>query len=157
MLLSTARAEAPERDADVAGARCSSSKAPLVGCVVGASHFSVAALKATRECVIAVPTAELALEVVRCGGCSGATSASSRPSSCSRCRPSGSSTAVRSVTPTSSAASWTRASCRAWVVRPRGGPRLDRPNLQGAARCITAAEGRFMVAEPTVRLPSRMR
>ncbi len=34
----------------------------LVGCVVSNRDFSFAALKATRECVINIPTAELPLQ-----------------------------------------------------------------------------------------------
>jgi flavin reductase (DIM6/NTAB) family NADH-FMN oxidoreductase RutF len=44
---------------------------PLVGCVVSDRNHSFAALRATRECVIAIPTAELARTVVRCGNASG--------------------------------------------------------------------------------------
>jgi flavin reductase (DIM6/NTAB) family NADH-FMN oxidoreductase RutF len=44
---------------------------PRVGCVVSNRDFSFAALKATRECVINVPTAKLADAVVRCGNTSG--------------------------------------------------------------------------------------
>jgi flavin reductase (DIM6/NTAB) family NADH-FMN oxidoreductase RutF len=44
---------------------------PLVGCVVGGDHHSFAVLKATRECVLAIPTVELARAVVGCGNCSG--------------------------------------------------------------------------------------
>lgn len=44
---------------------------PLVACVVSRADYSFAALRATRECVIAVPAAELALKVVKIGNCSG--------------------------------------------------------------------------------------
>lgn len=44
---------------------------PLVGCVVSGRDFSFAALKATRQCVINIPTAELAAQVVACGNSSG--------------------------------------------------------------------------------------
>jgi len=44
---------------------------PLVGCVVSGRDFSFAALKATRQCVLNIPTAELAAQVVRCGNTSG--------------------------------------------------------------------------------------
>lgn len=44
---------------------------PLVGCVVSGRDFSFAALKATRQCVINIPTAELAAQVVACGSSSG--------------------------------------------------------------------------------------
>lgn len=44
---------------------------PLVGCVVSNRAFSFAALKATRQCVINIPGAELAQKVVACGNRSG--------------------------------------------------------------------------------------
>jgi flavin reductase (DIM6/NTAB) family NADH-FMN oxidoreductase RutF len=44
---------------------------PLVGCVVSNRNFSFAALKKTRECVINIPTVQLAEEVVKCGNVSG--------------------------------------------------------------------------------------
>ena len=45
---------------------------PLVGCVVSANDFSFVALNATRQCVLNIPTVELATEVVGCGNASGA-------------------------------------------------------------------------------------
>ena len=45
---------------------------PLVGCVVSRGDFSQAALLATRQCVLNIPTVELAAQVVGCGNCSGA-------------------------------------------------------------------------------------
>jgi len=44
---------------------------PLVGCVMSERNFSYAALRSTRECVINVPTADLAKKVVACGDTSG--------------------------------------------------------------------------------------
>jgi len=44
---------------------------PLVACVVSRHDYSFAALRATRECVIAVPAVELAPKVVHAGNCSG--------------------------------------------------------------------------------------
>ena len=44
---------------------------PLVGCVVSDRNYSFIALKATRECVIAIPTVEIAKKVVGCGNTSG--------------------------------------------------------------------------------------
>jgi flavin reductase (DIM6/NTAB) family NADH-FMN oxidoreductase RutF len=38
---------------------------------VSSADYSFAALRATRECVIAVPALELALKVVKVGNCSG--------------------------------------------------------------------------------------
>jgi flavin reductase (DIM6/NTAB) family NADH-FMN oxidoreductase RutF len=46
---------------------------PLVGCVVSDRNFTFATLKATKECVINIPTVELAKKVVRCGNVSGRT------------------------------------------------------------------------------------
>jgi len=44
---------------------------PLVACVVSSADYSFAALRATKECVIAVPGLELAPTVVAVGNCSG--------------------------------------------------------------------------------------
>ena len=44
---------------------------PLVACVVSEANYSFAALRATRECVIAVPALDLALTAVGVGNCSG--------------------------------------------------------------------------------------
>ena len=44
---------------------------PLVACVVSSANYSFAALRATKECVIAIPAVELAPKVVAVGNCSG--------------------------------------------------------------------------------------
>ena len=44
---------------------------PLVGCVVSKGNYSFASLKKSRECVINIPTVELAKTVVACGNTSG--------------------------------------------------------------------------------------
>jgi flavin reductase (DIM6/NTAB) family NADH-FMN oxidoreductase RutF len=44
---------------------------PLVACVVSGASHSFAALRATKECVIAIPALELASKVVEVGNCSG--------------------------------------------------------------------------------------
>jgi flavin reductase (DIM6/NTAB) family NADH-FMN oxidoreductase RutF len=44
---------------------------PLVACVVSAADHSFAALRATRQCVIAIPSVALAEKVVAIGNCSG--------------------------------------------------------------------------------------
>ncbi len=44
---------------------------PLVGCVVSNRNFSFDTLKATRECVLNIPTADLAKQVVAVGNISG--------------------------------------------------------------------------------------
>jgi flavin reductase (DIM6/NTAB) family NADH-FMN oxidoreductase RutF len=45
---------------------------PLVGCIVSGRDFSFRALEATRECVLNIPTVELAKQVVQCGNTTGA-------------------------------------------------------------------------------------
>ena len=44
---------------------------PRVACVVSEADFSFAVLRATGECVIAIPALELARQVVQVGNCSG--------------------------------------------------------------------------------------
>jgi flavin reductase (DIM6/NTAB) family NADH-FMN oxidoreductase RutF len=44
---------------------------PQIGCIIGPWDFSYSALCATGECVIAVPTVDIATEVVEIGNCSG--------------------------------------------------------------------------------------
>jgi flavin reductase (DIM6/NTAB) family NADH-FMN oxidoreductase RutF len=44
---------------------------PLIACVVSNANFSFTALRATKECVIAIPALELAPIVVEIGNCSG--------------------------------------------------------------------------------------
>jgi flavin reductase (DIM6/NTAB) family NADH-FMN oxidoreductase RutF len=44
---------------------------PLVACVVSDANHSFSALRATRQCVIAVPAVNLASQVVQVGNCSG--------------------------------------------------------------------------------------
>ena len=44
---------------------------PLVACVVSSADYSFAALRATRECVIAIPALGLAPKVMKVGNCSG--------------------------------------------------------------------------------------
>ena len=44
---------------------------PLVACVVSDANYSFAALRETKECVIAIPALKLAPKVVAIGNCSG--------------------------------------------------------------------------------------
>jgi flavin reductase (DIM6/NTAB) family NADH-FMN oxidoreductase RutF len=44
---------------------------PLVGCIVSDRDFSFAALETTKQCVLNIPTVELAFQVVGCGNTSG--------------------------------------------------------------------------------------
>jgi flavin reductase (DIM6/NTAB) family NADH-FMN oxidoreductase RutF len=45
---------------------------PLVGCVISNRNYSFGLLKATKECVINIPTMEIAEKVADCGNASGA-------------------------------------------------------------------------------------
>ena len=45
---------------------------PLVGCVISDRNYSFSVLKATKECVVNIPTVKLAAKVVGCGNTSGA-------------------------------------------------------------------------------------
>ena len=47
------------------------SEPPLIASVVSNANYSFAALQATKECVIAIPSLELAQKVVGVGNCSG--------------------------------------------------------------------------------------
>jgi flavin reductase (DIM6/NTAB) family NADH-FMN oxidoreductase RutF len=44
---------------------------PLVGCVISNRNFTFETLERTKECVICIPTVELAEKVVGCGNVSG--------------------------------------------------------------------------------------
>lgn len=44
---------------------------PLIACIVSSGDFSFIALRATKDCVIAIPAVELAQKVVAVGNCSG--------------------------------------------------------------------------------------
>lgn len=44
---------------------------PLIACVVSSADYSFAALRSTKECVIAVPSVEMARQVVAVGNSSG--------------------------------------------------------------------------------------
>ena len=44
---------------------------PLVGCVISGNNYSFDALVKTKECVLSIPSVELAKQVVGIGNCSG--------------------------------------------------------------------------------------
>ena len=44
---------------------------PLVGCVISDRNYSFGLLQATRECVLNIPTVEIARQVVGCGNTTG--------------------------------------------------------------------------------------
>ncbi|MBU0681236.1 MAG: flavin reductase family protein [Proteobacteria bacterium] len=45
---------------------------PLVGCVISNSNYSFELLRSSGQCVINIPTVDIAEQVVACGNCSGA-------------------------------------------------------------------------------------
>lgn len=45
---------------------------PLVGCVISDRNHSFSMLRRSRECVLGIPTVDIAAQVVRCGNSSGA-------------------------------------------------------------------------------------
>ncbi len=44
---------------------------PLVGCVISDRNYTFDIIKKTRQCVINIPTEEIAAKAVACGNCSG--------------------------------------------------------------------------------------
>jgi len=132
---------------------------PLVGCVVSDRNHTFAALKATRECVIAIPTIEIAKQVVGCGNISGRSvdkfaRFGLTPMAASR------------VAAPLVAQCYANLECRvvdtrfvarycffvlevvkAWIDRARKDPRTIHHRGMGS----------FMVAGPTIRLPSKAR
>jgi len=132
---------------------------PRVGCVVSDRNYSFEALKKTKECVINVPTAELAEAVVKCGNVSGR-----RMDKFAECG--------LTAVPASQVAAPLIAECyanlecrvvdsrfvnqycffvlevvRAWTDPTRRAPRTIHHRGRGA----------FMVAGPTIKLRSRMK
>ena len=130
---------------------------PLVGCVVSGRDFSFAALKATRECVLNIPSAELAAKVVACGNSSGrrvdkfaAFALTAAP--------------AKLVGPPLVAECWANLECR--VVDASLARKYDLFVLEVVAAWIAPSVrrprtlhhlggDRFMVAGETIRLPSR--
>ena len=132
---------------------------PLVGCVVSNRNHSFTALKATKECVIAIPTRELAKAVVGCGNTSGR-----EVDKFGRFRLTPA-PATRVAAPLIEECyanleckvldgRWVPKYCffvlevlQAWMDRSRKDPRTIHHRGKGV----------FMVAGPSIRLPSRMR
>jgi flavin reductase (DIM6/NTAB) family NADH-FMN oxidoreductase RutF len=132
---------------------------PIVGCVISNRNYSFGALKATKECVINIPTVELAEETVGCGNTSGRTLDKFKtfgltPTPASR------------VAPPLIAECFANLECvvvdaklvakynffilevlKAWIDPSKKHPRTIHH----------LGMGRFMVAGRTIKLPSRMR
>ena len=132
---------------------------PLVGCVVSNRNHSFALLQASRQCVINIPTVELADKVVSCGNSTGTTTdkfvafgLTPRP--------------ARSVTAPLIDECFASLECR--VVDTRMVEPYELFVVEVAAAWVDAeienprtlhhrGYGRFMVAGDTIELPSNMR
>ena len=132
---------------------------PLIGCVVSDRNFSFRLLKASRECVLNIPTSEIAKQVVGCGNCSGEKVSkfqrygfTSRPAKLVRpplidqcfasleCRV----VDTRMVTKYSL---FVLQVVKAWID----------PQLRNGRTIHHIGYGSFMIAGETIKLPSRMR
>jgi flavin reductase (DIM6/NTAB) family NADH-FMN oxidoreductase RutF len=128
---------------------------PLIGCVISERNFSHATLKATRQYVLAIPTVELAKQVVRCGNCSGRDTDKSALTGLS-------------ALPAKTVAAPLIAECHANLeCRVADTARYGMVVLEVLQAWVDAAcknprtlhhrgYGSFMVAGETIRLPSRM-
>jgi flavin reductase (DIM6/NTAB) family NADH-FMN oxidoreductase RutF len=132
---------------------------PLVGCVISDRNFTFGTLRATKECVINIPTVELAKKVVGCGNVSGREVdkfAAFRLTPVSAAR----------VTPPLVAECYANLECR--VVDARMAARYCFFVLRVVKAWIDPARkrrrtihhlghGAFMVAGRTIKLPSKMK
>jgi flavin reductase (DIM6/NTAB) family NADH-FMN oxidoreductase RutF len=132
---------------------------PLVACVISDRNFTFETVRTTRECVIAIPTVELARKVVGCGNCSGRTVDKFRRFGLT---PAAASTVAAPLI----------AECHANLECRLADARLIKrygmfvwevtkawidPAVRPARTIHHLGYGRFMVAGPTIRIASRMR
>lgn len=132
---------------------------PIVGCVISNRNHTFGILKATRECVINIPTVELAAKVVGCGNTSGRSvdkfqvfSLTATPASCVSAPLIGECyvNLECSVVDTRMVAKYNffvLEVLKAWIDPLRKDPRTIHHRGRGA----------FMVAGETIRLPSKMK
>ncbi len=132
---------------------------PLVGCIVSGRNFSFAALRRTRECVLAIPDARIARQAVRCGNVSGR--------EVDKFARIGLTPLPASVVRAPLVAEcWANLECR--VVDTRNVERYNMFVLEVVKAWIDRAvrqprtlhhqgRGRFMIAGRTLRLPSKMK
>ncbi|MGV8960871.1 MAG: flavin reductase family protein [Stenotrophomonas sp.] len=132
---------------------------PLLACVVSAANHSQWLLRASRQCVLNIPTAELARQVVGCGNCSGAETGKLRSFKLAH------STASQVGAPLLDAC-YASLECR--VVDTRMVRRYEQFVLEVVAAWVDTSNkdpptlhhcgyGRFMVAGPSIQLRSKMR
>jgi len=132
---------------------------PLVGCVISNRNYSFDILKATKECVINIPSVELAKKVVGCGNTSGrnidkfktfcltpAPAACVKPPLIEECF---ANLECKVVDPRMIGryCFFVLEVVKAWIAPPRKAPRTIHH----------LGKGSFMVAGRTIRLPSRMK
>jgi flavin reductase (DIM6/NTAB) family NADH-FMN oxidoreductase RutF len=132
---------------------------PLVGCVVSDRDFSFLALKATRECVINIPTVEMAEAVVKCGNTSGRrvdkfAAFELTPAAASQVAPpmivecyANLECRVADTRMVNKYCFFVLEVCKAWID----------PAVRAPRTIHHRGRGEFMVAGKTIRLPSRMK
>jgi flavin reductase (DIM6/NTAB) family NADH-FMN oxidoreductase RutF len=132
---------------------------PLVGCVVSDRNHSHALLRRSRECVLNIPTADLADKVVGCGNVSGAKVDKFARFGLTR-------SAAKMVSAPLIDGSFASLECRladtrmvrqyAFFVLEVVCAWVD-PGMKDPRTLHHRGYGRFMVAGPTITLPSKMR
>jgi len=132
---------------------------PLVGCVISNRNHTFGILKATKECVINIPTVELAREVVGCGNTSGAridkfAAFHLTPMSAERVKPPLIDECYANLECKVVDTRMTAKYCLfvVEVVKAWRDPSVKRPRT-----IHHLGRGAFMVAGRTIKLPSRMR
>jgi len=132
---------------------------PILGCVVSDRNYSFGLLRAARECVVNIPTVEMARKVVRCGNASGRTVDKWKAFGL---------TPVPATRVRAPLVEECYASLECKVVDTRMVPRyglfilevvkawID-PSRKDPRTIHHRGRGRFMVAGRTIALPSRMR
>jgi len=132
---------------------------PIVGCVISNRNYTFGLLKAAGECVISIPTARLAAEVVGCGNTSGRRVDKFALFGLT-------STAAARVAPPLIAECWANLECvvvdsrmvtkynlfilevvKAWID----------PTIKTPKTIHHLGEGTFMIAGRTIKLASRMK
>ncbi len=132
---------------------------PLVGCVISARNFSYTALSRTRQCVLNIPTRQIASAVVGCGNTSGRKIDKFAKFGLTPI-------AASTVDPPLLAECYANLECRvadrrlqnrynffvlevlrAWIV----------PSVRQPRTLHHQGRGSFMIAGETIKLPSRMR
>ena len=132
---------------------------PLIGCVVSDRNHSCGLLTASNECVINIPSVDIAGKVVRCGNSTGRRTDKFKnfgltPRPGNSCR----SPADRRVLRKPRVPR-----CRhqhggeVWILCPSSRQGLEDPAVKHPRTIHHLGRGSFMVAGETIKLPSRMK